>query len=200
MDLAIEVDSAAEFVSGETWTREDLITQTSGLAEEELAAKSLAEKSSASFKLNVLNKNGNIFTIFSGGGASIVLADEIFSKGKAGSIVNYAEYSGNPNEEETYLFAKIILSLVRKSKAKEKKIYIAGGVANFTDIRTTFRGVIRALDSESAMLKKQNVKILVRRGGPHQEEGLEMMSDFLKENKIQGKVCGPDVVLTDIII
>lgn len=199
LDLAAEVDDTAEFFVNGVWDKTDFVTLNSALAPEEISAKLLAEKSSASFKLDLLNTKGKIFTIFSGGGASIVLADEIYNKGKARDIVDYAEYSGNPNDEETYFFTKIILSLVKKSPAKNKLIYIAGGVANFTDIRITFRGVIKALDEEKNFLKKHGVKIFVRRGGPYQEEGLEMMKDFLNKNGLLGEVYGPEKVLTEII-
>ncbi|OGM28802.1 hypothetical protein A2962_04960 [Candidatus Woesebacteria bacterium RIFCSPLOWO2_01_FULL_39_61] len=199
LDLAIEVDDTAEFFVNGIWSKADLVTTHSALTPEELSANLLAEKSPASFKLNLLNPQGNIFTLFSGGGASIVLADEIYNKGKAKDIVDYAEYSGNPNDEETYLFTKIIISLAKKSPAKNKLIYIAGGVANFTDIRITFRGIIRALDEESVFLKKHKVKIYVRRGGPYQEEGLEMMRDFLDKQGLLGEVYGPEKVLTEII-
>ncbi len=200
LDLAIEVDDTAANMADILWSKNDFVEARSNLTSEEIAVKSLADKSSASLKLKVLNQNGSIFTIFSGGGASIVLADEIGNIGKADELADYAEYSGNPNEEETYLFTKNILSLVVKSKAKNKVIYIAGGVANFTDIRTTFKGVIRALHESADTLKKQGVKIYVRRGGPFQDEGLKMMRLNLQKLELLGRVSGPDEILTDIIV
>lgn len=200
LDLAVEVDDTAENLTGIKWMRSDFVQANFNLTPEESAVKSLADKSSASLKLKVLNPNGSIFTIFSGGGASIVLADEIGNTGKVSELANYAEYSGNPNEDETYLFTKNILSLVEKSTGKNKVIYIAGGVANFTDIRSTFKGVIKALEEYGDELNKLGVKVYVRRGGPYQEEGLKMMRECLQKLGILGRVAGPEEILTDIII
>ena len=159
----------------------------------------LAAKSQAAFSLEVLNPHGSIFMMLSGGGASIVLADEVAGQGYGKELANYGEYSGNPNAEETYLYARNILSLLLKSKAKKKVLIIAGGVANFTDVRITFKGLIKALDEEKLQLKEQQIKIFVRRGGPFQEEGLAMMSSFLEKEGIFGVVQGPELVLTDIV-
>jgi len=199
LDLAVEVDSAAEFFVNGLWSSQDIVSSQKLVTEEETEIKKLADGSSASFKLVVLNSNGSIFTIFSGGGASIVLADEVDNIGKGKELANYAEYSGGPTEEETYIFAKNILSLAIKSPARNKKIYIAGGVANFTDIRATFNGVIKALDERKNDLKAQNIKVYVRRGGPFQEEGLAMMKDFLEKSGLLGEVMGPDRILTEVI-
>ncbi len=199
LDLAVEVDSAAEFFVNNIWSRSDIIDGQKNKEPEEFEVEKLAQGSSASFKLVVLNPKGSIFTIFSGGGASIVLADEVGNIGKGKELANYAEYSGGPSEEETYIFTKNILSLALRSPAKNKKIYIAGGVANFTDIRATFKGVIKALDEKKSELKKQGIKVYVRRGGPYQEEGLAMMSDFLGKAGLTGEVMGPDRVLTEVI-
>lgn len=200
LDLAVEVDDTAENLTGIGWKRSDFVQAKLNLTPEESKVQSLADKSSASLKLKVLNPNGSIFTIFSGGGASIVLADEIGNTGKVDELADYAEYSGNPNEDETYLFTKEILSLMKKSTGKNKVLYIAGGVANFTDIRSTFKGVIRALEEYGDGLKKQGVKVYVRRGGPYQEEGLKIMRECLAKLGILGRVAGPEEILTNIII
>src|SRR5207248_775337 len=128
-----------------------------------------------------------------------VLADEVYNLGKGEMLANYGEYSGNPNEEETLIYTKNILSLLLKSKASDKVLIVGGGVANFTDIRLTFKGIIKALEQVKGELADQNIGIYVRRGGPHQEEGLEMMRRFLSENGIVGEVFGPELVLTEIV-
>lgn len=198
LDIASEVDSAAEFFVN-TWSSKDVRNSNKEQTEEEENIKKLSEKSQASFKLVVLYPDGSIFMLLSGGGASIVLADEVYNLGHGEKLANYGEYSGNPNEEETLIYTKNILSLLLTSKSSNKVLIIGGGVANFTDVRITFRGVIRALGEVREELKKQNVRIFVRRGGPHQEEGLEMMRGFLLENDISGEVYGPEMILTDIV-
>ena len=199
LDIACEVDTAASFFATSFWNEEDFALPFQKVTEEEKHIKELSEKSQASFSLTVLNKNGSMFLLMSGGGASLVIADEIAQSGKGEEITNYGEYSGNPTTEETYLYTKELLSLLFKSTATNKRIIIGGGVANFTDIAKTFTGVIQALDEASEKLVKENVKVYVRRGGPNQKKGLELMEKFLKEKNLYGAVSGPDVTLSEIV-
>lgn len=200
LDLAGEVDSVADFFVNGKWTTGDFTAgEIKEKTDEEKAIEELSLNSQAAFKLDILNPDGSVFMLLSGGGASIVLADEVAAEGFGKELANYGEYSGNPNQEETYLYTKNILSLLLKSKANKKVLLIGGGVANFTDIRITFRGVIKALDEVKDELVKQNVKVFVRRGGPNQTEGLALMNDFLEKNNLYGLVTGPDMVLTDIV-
>ncbi len=200
LDCAIEVDSTAEFFVNGAWSAEDFVYPAiKEKAPEEIHVSQLAAKSQAAFSLEVLNADGSIFMMLSGGGASIVLADEVYNQGYGKNLANYGEYSGNPNAEETYLYAKSILSLLLRSRASKKVLIIAGGVANFTDIRVTFSGLIRALEETKDALQAQKITIFVRRGGPYQQEGLAQMRDFLTKNNLMGIVSGPEMVLTDIV-
>ena len=200
LDLAVEVDSAGEFFVNGAWS-EDSFVMGNGekTTSEEENISLLSAKSQASFRLVVLNPQGSLWMLLSGGGASIVLADEVYNQGKGSELANYGEYSGNPTAEETYLYTKNILSLLLKAKSQNKKLIIAGGVANFTDIRVTFKGIIKALDEVKDELQKAKVKVFVRRGGPYQEEGLKAMRDYLQQTKLLGVVAGPEMVLTDIV-
>lgn len=200
LDLAIEVDSAGEFFVKNGWTQEDFAKDSRKTkTPEELAVIKLNENSQASLKLDVLNPNGSLFTLFSGGGASITLADEAYNEGFGKELANYADYSGNPSQEETYLYTKELLSLLKKSKARRKALIIAGGVANFTNIKRTFTGIIQALQEEVETLQREKIKIFVRRPGPNQEEGLAMMTKFLEENNLYGGVWDERLMLTDVI-
>ncbi len=199
LDIACEVDTAASFFATSFWNEEDFALPFQKITEEEKHIKDLSEKSQASFSLTVLNKNGSIFLLMSGGGASLVIADEIAQSGKGEEIANYGEYSGNPTTEETYLYTKELLSLLFKSTAQNKRIIIGGGVANFTDIAKTFTGVIQALDEESEKLVKEKVKVYVRRGGPNQKKGLALMEQFLKDKNLYGAVSGPDMTISEIV-
>lgn len=199
LDVAGEVDSAAEFFA-EAWDTSDFREHGIGSkTEEEKNIMKLSEKSSSSLKLDVLNPDGAIFMLLSGGGVSVALADEVKNLGKGKLLANYGEYSGNPTEEETYIYTKNLLSLLLKSSAPKKVLVIAGGVANFTDVRITFRGIIRALDEVKKDLVKQKVKIFVRRGGPHQEEGLRKMREFLDKEDLFGSVNDQKQVLTEVV-
>ncbi len=198
LDIAGEVDSAAEFFVDE-WSSRDFRSARSDLTEEEKNIRELAQKSSSSLTLTVLNPDGAIFMLLSGGGVSVALADEVANLGKGGTLANYGEYSGNPTEEETYIYTKNLLSLLLKSKAPRKVLIVGGGVANFTDVRITFKGIIRALSDALSKLQQEGVKVFVRRGGPHQKEGLSMMEKFLSENDLTGVVAGPEMILSEIV-
>ena len=56
-----------------------------------------------------------------------------------------------------------------------KILIIGGGIANFTNVAATFKGIIRALKEFKAPLIAHKVKIFVRRGGPNYQEGLKAM-------------------------
>lgn len=198
LDAAVEVDSTAEFFVNGAWAEKNFI-EKGGKTIEEDNVKKLADKSQAAFSLEVLNPNGSIFMLLSGGGASIVLADETANLGYGKQLANYGEYSGNPNAEETYIYAKNIINLLLKSNVSKKVLIIAGGVANFTDVRITFKGLIKAIDEFKTELKNQNIKVYVRRGGPYQEEGLGLMKEFLQKEDLLGLVAGPEMILTDIV-
>jgi len=60
--------------------------------------------------------------------------------GFASELANYGEYSGAPSEQQTYEYAKTILSLIVKEKHPDGKILIiGGGIANFTNVAATFK-------------------------------------------------------------
>ena len=153
----------------------------------------------ASLKLKIINPDGNIWMLLSGGGASLVLADEVADLGYGKELANYGEYSGSPSTEDTYLYARTIINAMLDSKAEKKVLIIAGGVANFTDVAKTFKGIILALSEVTGKMQKQGIKVYVRKGGPNQDRGLALMKDFLEKNKILGFVAGPEMVLTEIV-
>lgn len=200
LDMAVEVDTAAQFFVNDSWKDADFVNPGTKIkTQEEKEVDNLNRKSQASFKLDILNKDGSIFMLLSGGGASLILADEVYNLGFGKELANYGEYSGNPNEEETYLYARNVLSLLVDSCSKRKILIIGGGVANFTDIRITFNGIIKALEEIKNKLKNKSVKIFVRRGGPHQEDALYSIEQFLQDNDLLGRVDRPERVLTHIV-
>lgn len=196
LDAAVEVDDAAEFFV-DNWTSEDFRRHSDRpLTPEEKIVLDLDANSPASFKLSILEPNGSIFLLLSGGGASVVVADEIYNQGHGKQLANYGEYSGNPNTEETYIYTKALLQLLLQSSAPHKVLFIGGAVANFTDIAKTFAGVIQAIEELLDALSTQQIKVFVRRGGPNQEIGLDKIEAVLKKNHLLGAVHGPEVPLT----
>jgi ATP citrate (pro-S)-lyase len=199
LDAAIVVDGAAKFFT-DTWNESDYRVPNSAACEQERLIEILASSSSSSFNFKPLNRDGSVFVLLSGGGASVVIADEISSLGKYELLGNYGEYSGNPTEDETYQYTKQVIEYMIESKSTSKRLIIAGGVANFTDISTTFIGMIRALQEKVNIIKAQNIRIYVRRGGPNQTSGLKLISDFMSVNDIGGSVSGPEVTISEKII
>lgn len=196
LDAAVLADSAGETYAH--WTNDDVV-ETRKMTDAERAIAELNENSTAALSFRVLNPNGALWLLLSGGGASITIADEAHNAGKAEFIGNYGEYSGGPTTEETYLYAKQVLKQTFLSAAPKKALVIAGGVANFTDVKKTFTGIIEALRESLDECKKQHIRVFVRRGGPNEIEGLALMEKFLKDNDLFGSVHGSDVLLTDVI-
>ncbi len=201
LDLAAKLDSAATFESGKRWGDIDFPTPFGQVAsKEEAFIENLDAKTGASLKLTVLNPEGRIWTMVAGGGASVIFADTITDLGFMEDLANYGEYSGDPNEEFTYLYARTILDLMTRTKhPKGKVLLIGGGIANFTDVANTFKGIIRALREYKIALQDHRVRIYVRRGGPNYREGLRMMRELGKELNVPIEVYGPETHMTRIV-
>jgi ATP-citrate lyase beta-subunit len=199
LDCAIEVDDAAAyFVDG--WSEDDIRNpRMAAKREEEEEVKRLDANSPASFNLSVLNPDGSVFLLLSGGGASVVIADEVHNLGLGKELANYGEYSGNPNTEETFMYTSQVMKLMLASKAKSKVLFVGGAVANFTDIANTFAGIIQTLDVYGDKLAKQGVKIYVRRGGPRQEIGLAKIEAALKKHGLFGGVYSPKTSIPEAL-
>ena len=196
LDAAVLADSAGVRVA--SWTEDDVV-EARQKAVAEVTIAELNDGSPAAFSFRVLNPDGAIWLLLSGGGASITIADEAANRGKADLIGNYGEYSGGPTREETQLYTEAVLGQVFASKAPHKAIVIAGGVANFTDVRKTFAGIIDALTGHIDALRAADIKVYVRRGGPNEKEGLALMEAFLRKHDIYGSVHGSDTVLTTVV-
>jgi len=203
LDLVARIDDTSAFEHITKWG--DLKFPAPfgrSLSSEELYIKELDAKTGASLKLTVLNPKGRVWTMVAGGGASVIYADTIVDLGFKDELANYGEYSGNPNKESTYQYAKTILELVTKekgTKAKPKILIIGGGIANFTDVAKTFGGITMALREYKKKLLDANVKIYVRRGGPNYQEGLKIMKNLGEELGLPIEVYGPETHMTRVV-
>jgi ATP-citrate lyase beta-subunit len=195
LDAAALVDSAGEFFVRGSWTESDVVKQKANHPAES-RVETLAATTPASLKLSIINPDGALFFLLSGGGGSIVIADEVQLRGAGKLLANYGEYSGGPTREETYLYAKEILDALIHSKAPKKALVIAGGVANFTDVKKTFLGIIDALTEVAPQLRDAGVRVFVRRGGPNEAAGLALMKTFLEKESLLGSMYGSDAVIT----
>lgn len=203
IDLAAKLDDTAEFENTENWNGLEFPPPFGKkLSPEEEYVKNLDEKTGASLKLTILNPHGRVWTMVSGGGASVVFADTIVDLDFGNELANYGEYSGNPSEEFTYEYAKNILDLMTREKdprGRNKVLLIGGSIANFTDIAKTFNGIIHALREYESKLKRVKAKIYVRRGGPNYREGLKNMRKLGETLGVPIEVYGPETHMTNIV-
>lgn len=203
LDLKARLDDAAIFEMGAKWGDIEFPAPF-GRAQtiEEKHVNDLDETTGASLKLTILNPKGRIWLLVAGGGASVVYTDTVTDFGFSNELANYGEYSGNPDEEHTYLYAKTIIDLMTREKdpkGRDKILLIGGGIANFTDVAQTFKGIIRALKEAKKKLQATGVQIYVRRGGPNYEEGLRLMRELGKGLNVPIQVYGPETHMTKIV-
>ena len=201
LDLAAKLDSTAEFESGSKWGNIEFPAPFGRTpSKEEAFVEDLDAQTGASLKLTILNPEGRVWTMVAGGGASVIYADTITDLGCISELANYGEYSGDPTEEFTYLYAKTILDLMtRNPNPKGKYLLIGGGIANFTDVASTFKGIIKALKEFQRELQANKVKIYVRRGGPNYQEGLCKMRALGEMLGVPIEVYGPETHMTKIV-
>jgi ATP-citrate lyase beta-subunit len=126
-----------------------------------------------------------------GGGASVYYSDAVVARG--GKLANYAEYSGDPPDWAVEVLTEKVCSL-----PGIKNIIVGGAIANFTDVKKTFGGIIAGFRKAQADGKLKGVKIWVRRGGPREKEGLEAMK-ALREEGFDIHVYDRHTPLTDIV-
>ncbi|KAF2217147.1 hypothetical protein CERZMDRAFT_64469 [Cercospora zeae-maydis SCOH1-5] len=228
LDLAAKIDQTAEFECGVKWavarapaalgipvlsTGASKVSIDAGpplefpapfgreMSKEEAYIAEMDAKTGASLKLTILNSQGRVWTLVAGGGASVVYADAIASAGFASELANYGEYSGAPTETQTFHYARTVLDLMLRAPQhpEGKVLFIGGGIANFTNVASTFKGVIRALREVAPLLNEHKVQIWVRRAGPNYQEGLKNIKAVFKELDLNGHVFGPEMHVSGIV-
>uniref|UniRef100_A0A8C9TR95 ATP-citrate synthase n=1 Tax=Scleropages formosus TaxID=113540 RepID=A0A8C9TR95_SCLFO len=201
LDMAAKIDATADFICKAKWGDVEFPPPFGREAyPEEAYIADLDAKSGASLKLTLLNPRGRIWTMVAGGGASVVYSDTICDLGGVNELANYGEYSGAPSEQQTYDYAKTILSLMTREKHPDGKVLIIGGsIANFTNVAATFKGIVRAIRDYQEPLKEHEVSIFVRRGGPNYQEGLRVMGEVGKTTGIPIHVFGTETHMTAIV-
>jgi ATP-citrate lyase beta-subunit len=134
---------------------------------------------------------GDTAMLPAGGGASVYYSDAVVARG--GKLANYAEYSGDPPDWAVEVLTEKVCSL-----PGIKNIIVGGAIANFTDVKKTFGGIIAGFRKAQTDGKLKGVKIWVRRGGPREKEGLEAMK-ALREEGFDIHVYDRHTPLTDIV-
>eukprot|EP00913_Durusdinium_trenchii_P010809 g10139.t1 len=151
LDLVAKIDETASFLCAPKWGELDWPSPFGRAAyPEEALIRDLDGKTGASLKLTVLNDKGRVWTMVAGGGASVVYSDTVADTFPAW------EQCEAPKKvlQETFTYAKTILSLMCRYKHPDGKfLIIGGGIANFTDVAATFTGLIKALDMFAEQIK-----------------------------------------------
>lgn len=129
---------------------------------------------------------GDIAILASGGGASLLVMDSVAVAG--GKAANYTEYSGNPPREKVEKLTKLTLG-----KPGLAGCLVAGAVANFTDIFETLSGFF---DGLLQVKPRVTYPIVIRRGGPRQEEAYEMLKKFAKKEGFDIHLYGPETPIS----
>lgn len=203
LDLVARIDSTSVYKNRSLYNEigepEFPAAFGSEISSTESKIEKLDEKSGASLKYKLINPEGKVWFLTSGGGGSVIFADTVGDLGYHSEIANYTDYSGNPNTDETQEFCEVIFSDMFKSKRKDKVLIIGGGIANFTDIAKTFTGVARAIEKNHNQFNEQKIKIFVRRGGPNYKRGLELMQLIGDKYNIDISVHGPEMYMTEVV-
>ena len=134
---------------------------------------------------------GDTAMLPAGGGASVYYSDAVVARG--GKLANYAEYSGDPPDWAVEVLTEKVCSL-----PGIRNVIVGGAIANFTDVKKTFGGIIAGFRKAKAEGRLHGVKIWVRRGGPREKEGLEAMR-ALRDEGFDIHVFDRHTPLTDIV-
>lgn len=202
LDMAAKIDEAAHHECRKLWGDLEFPAPFGHTStKEEAFIQELDSRTGSSLKLTLLNPDGRIWLMVAGGGASVIYADTVCDYGMSKELANYGEYSGAPSESLTYNYACTILDLMTRGEPNPegKLLFIGGGIANFTNVADTFKGIVRAIGDKQAKLRQHNVQIYVRRGGPNYQEGLERMKSAGSLFGLDIEVYGPETHLTSIV-
>eukprot|EP00877_Chromochloris_zofingiensis_P003903 jgi/Chrzof1/13513/Cz08g00180.t1 len=201
LDIRMELDDTAAFRNAGKWGPDIEFPLPFGrtLTGAEEFIHGLDESTGASLKFTVLNPKGRVWLMVAGGGASVIYADTVGDLGFAQELGNYGEYSGAPNTAETYAYAKTVLECATGNPdGRGRALLIGGGIANFTDVAATFKGIISAIRENADAIKASNMRLYVRRGGPNYQQGLAAMKEMGADLGIPVEVYGPESSMTGI--
>ena len=143
-----------------------------------------ANETSYQGTIKYLELDGDIGFLAAGGGGSMESMDALIFLG--GKPANYAEHSGDPPREKLYALTKAILS-----KPGLNGLWIVGAIANFTRIDQTMAGIVDAISEF-----KPKFPIVIRRSGPFEKEGLQIVREAAKKLNLNIEIYGSEVSMT----
>jgi len=200
LDMVAKVDDTEFFRQKNNWKNLEF-PDTFWFKEtkEEKYIKELDNQTWASLKFKVLNKNAKIWTLLAWGGWSLVMTDSLWELWFANEIWNYGELSWNPTREFTREYTRELINIMLENKIKWKYLIIAWAIANFTKIDTTFSGIIDIFEEKVEEIKKQEIKILVRRWWINEKIGLKIMKKNCEKLWIPCEIADSGEYMTDIL-
>lgn len=200
LDMVAKVDDQEFFKQKENWHQLE-IPNTFGFQENEREKyiRKLDQETWASLKMKILNPQAKIWTLLAGWWGSLVMTDSLWALWYADEIWNYWELSGNPNRDFTKAYTRTLLEQMLENGIKWKYLIIAWAIANFTDVATTFTGIIDILEEKQEEILDQEIKILIRRWGINEKKGLELISNACQRLGIPCQVADSTQYMTDIL-
>lgn len=189
LDAVLDLDDTARFRHPD-WDFEFSSGLGRSMSHAERKIQEIDDQVKGSVKF--IELGGDTALLPAGGGASVFLADAVVRAG--GTLANYAEYSGDPPDWAVEALTERVCAL-----KGIKRIIIGGAIANFTDVKKTFTGIILGLRKSREQGKlHDDVTIWVRRGGPNEEEALKEISKIADEG-FKIRVYDRKTALTDIV-
>ncbi|KAI8469098.1 MAG: ATP-citrate lyase subunit A [Monoraphidium minutum] len=180
LDIRMELDDTAAFRNGPKWGDVEFplpFGRTLTMAEQFVTSLDEATGAAGGLKFTVLKPAGRMWLDGRGRRRERHLRRDT-------ELGNYGEYSGAPNTAQR---------TTTNPDGRGRALLIGGGIANFTDVAATFKGIIMALREQAARLR-----LFVRRGGPNYQTGLEAMKAVGAELGIPVEVYGPETSMTGI--
>jgi len=190
LGIVLELDEAAGFRHKE-WEKLEINNSNlnSNKTEREQKVADVDSKIKGSVKLVEVPHGGDTALMAAGAGAALYLADAIIYSGL--KLANYAEFSGNPPSFAITELTKQICLI-----PGIKNLVIGSGIANFTPVKPNIEAIIEGL---KASPQAKNIRIIVRRCGPGEEEGITLMKKLSEESGLDIQVFGRETGMTEII-
>ena len=200
LDAVAKIDDYEAFRQKENWKSLE-IPNNYGFNENkwERKIRELDATTWASLKMKILNPKAKIWTLLAWWWWSLVMTDTLGALWYSDNIWNYWECSWNPTREFTREYTRVLLSQMLWNNEPGKYLIIAGAIANFTHIDTTFSGIIDAFEERQQDLLDQEVTILVRRWWINEKKGLQILEEACKRLKIPTIITGSDSYMTGIL-
>ncbi len=165
----------------------------------ETIVESVDAKTGASLKLTVINPEGRLWFLLWWWWASVIVMDTLAGSGLLHEVANYGELSWNPDESSNRAYVNTLIETMIANKKSDQYLFLVWGIANFTDIVALVKPLCDCLIEHSAELIKQNITLVMRRGGLRVEEAMQLLRDTCVKQWIRHKIYDDTFYLTKIV-